>query len=177
MPFADPSESSSFDPEMGKYIAKILKVEDGQDYGNGGTIWWRMNLAGQGGPVIDPATGKVAEWSQMSSTSLGPKSKAREWSEAFLGHSVADMKGLDIMRALPDRMATIMAGPVKNPDTGITRIKIVAIEPFGEPHVIGSAPAAPSEPEPLDLPPSPATAPAPARVPVAATAPAANPFG
>ncbi len=154
MPFKDPSISEYFEPESGKYIARMIDLTDGDDFGNGPTMLWNMNLADAKGPILDPIDGEPVRYQAMSSSSLGKKSKGRAWAEGFLGKSIDDMTGQEVADALPGSIANVLIGPELD-SKGQYRQRILSVEPFK-----ADAPARP----------------APKREPVGSAAAGPNPF-
>ena len=140
MGFKDPSDGGIVDPEAGKYTARCVYTEDGDDYGNGPTIWWAFNLATSDGPVLD-VDGEPAVWKQLTSTSLGPKAKGGIWARAFLNSDLAGWSGQQVSDALPGSMATVLIGPVAD-SQGQMRMRILSATPIGAP----AAPAAKKSP-------------------------------
>lgn len=129
MPFKDPSVSEFFEPESGKYIARMNELIDGDDYGNGPTMLWNMSLADAKGPILDPVSGEPVSYQAMSSASLGKKSKGREWAEGFIGHSIDGMTGQEVSDTLPGCIANVLIGPQLD-SKGEYRQRILSVEPF-----------------------------------------------
>lgn len=141
MSFSNPTDSEYVDVESGKYIAQVASLDDGDDYGNGPTIIWVMNLADNSGPLYN-AEGGPLQHRALSSQSLGKRAKARQWAEAFLGQSIAGMTGDEVTEALVGTVANVLIGPVSTvgaDGVAVTRQRILSVEPL-------SAAAAPAKP-------------------------------
>lgn len=87
MPFQDPI--SGLHVEMGRYIVEVVGFADvppGEDHPDWGPrIRWTLNVYdNDGDPVLDE-DGRPGQLMPMTGVSIGPKSKAKPWIEAFLG--------------------------------------------------------------------------------------------
>jgi hypothetical protein len=119
--FDDASEGGGSPVEPGRYHVKVIRLEPGQDFGNGPTIRWVFHLADAASKAIlrDPE-GEAYEFFQLSSTKLSGRSKPRQWAEALLGRSIENGEsGALIAHELQGRKGVAL---IANNEQGYPRI-------------------------------------------------------
>jgi hypothetical protein len=144
MPFQDAKGDAQFaDFEDGRYIVKLLKLED-LPLSELHPDWtpqmrWYFNVATYPDQqvLMGPNELPIEFW-QYSSISMTPKSKARPWVEALLGRPLVDDvdKGEQITRDVLGRKAVALIGIGPN-----GKKAILSIQPFIDPKQNGNGPA------------------------------------
>ncbi|HEX7024609.1 MAG TPA: hypothetical protein VF187_07310 [Gemmatimonadales bacterium] len=98
--------------DPGQYLAKVVRLEEGETGEFGPSIKWVFNLADAKTrePMYDEQ-GELFEFYAYSSTKMGPRAKARQWAEALLGREIQNGEsGAEIAEAVVGRTALVLIG-------------------------------------------------------------------
>lgn len=126
----DVTNSGGSPLEMGKYILKLVRLEDeGESQFKEGErrIKWIFHVAEYGTnppAVMRKSDGEEYEFFAWNNGKMGPNTFARQWSEALLGRTLAEGEsGASIGQEIVGKKAIALIGPNKNGRTSILQIE------------------------------------------------------
>ena len=107
--------------EPGTYTVTVLRIEDMEPGLYGDRMRWVLALTDDAGaPVTWDSSGEPFEWFQQTGTTLGPKSTARKWADALMGHELREgASGEDVADLLIGKSARAL---IDMGETGFARI-------------------------------------------------------
>ena len=107
--------------EPGTYTVTVLRIEDMEPGQYGDRMRWVLALTDDAGaPVTWDSSAEPFEWFQQTGTTLGPKSTARKWADALMGHELREgASGEDVADLLIGKSARAL---IDMGETGFARI-------------------------------------------------------
>ena len=106
--------------EPGTYTVTVLRIEDMEPGLYGDRMRWVFTLTDDAGAPVTWDSGDPYEWWQQSGTTLGPKSTARKWADALMGHELREgASGEDVADLLIGKSARAL---IDIGETGFARI-------------------------------------------------------
>ncbi len=96
--FNTPTDKEGFyTPDAGTFILELTSIEEGPELQYGPTIkWvWAVFSMPDGQPVL--YEGNPAKTDALSSHKMGPRAKARKWTEAHLGRVLIEGEDADAL--------------------------------------------------------------------------------
>ena len=106
--------------EPGTYTVTVLRIEDMEPGQYGDRMRWVLALTDDAGAPVTWDSGDPYEWWQQTGTTLGPKSTARKWADALMGHELREgASGEDVADLLIGKSARAL---IDIGETGFARI-------------------------------------------------------
>jgi len=142
--FAVATNQSGFLPDEGKYTVECLRIEEAPDNGFGVGVRWILALY-EGSDRVKNDSGFDYEFWQTTSPNMGPKARARQYVEAFLGRPLDEGERIN-PNDLPGKKCT---GMIIHEDSktkvGVQNAKLVSVKP------LASAPKPAPRPAPTQV--------------------------
>jgi hypothetical protein len=128
--FDDVTEGGGSPVDPGRYVVKVVRLDPGQDFGNGPTIRWVFHLADAASKaILRDEEGDPYEFYQLSSRKLSAGSKPGKWAGALLGRALnPGESGAMIASELVGKKGVALVG---NNEQGYPRI--LQLDPIGQP--------------------------------------------
>jgi hypothetical protein len=140
--FSVATNQTGFLPDEGKYTVECLRIEEAPDNGFGVGVRWVLALF-EGSERVKNDSGYDYEFWQTTSPNMGPKARARQYVEAFLGRALDEGERIN-PDDLPGKKCT---GMIIHEDSktkvGVQNAKLVSVKPLSS-----SAPMAAPKPAP-----------------------------
>ena len=106
--------------EPGTYTVTVLRIEDMEPGLYGDRMRWVLALTDDAGEPVTFDSGDPYEWWQQTGTTLGPRSTARKWADALMGHELREgASGEDVADLLIGKSARAL---IDMSETGFARI-------------------------------------------------------
>lgn len=136
--FATVTNQTGFLPDEGKYTVECLRIEEAPDNGFGVGVRWVLALYENGERKMQ-GNGEPLEFWQTTSPNMGPKARARQYVEAFLGRPLAEGERIN-PNDLPGKQCSGMViHEESKTKPGVQNAKLVSVKP-----VNGGATGAPT---------------------------------
>jgi hypothetical protein len=123
------NQTTGFMPDEDKYNVECLRIEEAPDNGFGVGVRWVLGLY-QNGERILQGDGNPLEFWQTTSPNMGPKARARQYVEAFLGRALEEGERIN-PNDLPGKW---LSGMVIHEDSttkqGQKVAKLVSVKPY-----------------------------------------------
>ena len=127
--FAPVSNQTGFLPDEGKYTVECLRIEEAPDNGYGIGVRWVLALY-EGADRIKNDSGFDFEFWQTTSPNMGPKARARQYVEAFLGRPLEDGERIDPNDLPGKRCSGMVIHEESKTKPGVQNAKLVSVKPL-----------------------------------------------
>lgn len=127
--FAPVSNQTGFLPEEGKYTVECLRIEEAPDNGYGIGVRWILALY-EGADRVKNDSGFEFEFWQTTSPNMGPKARARQYVEAFLGRPLDDGERINPNDLPGKRCSGMVIHEESKTKPGVQNAKLVSMKPL-----------------------------------------------
>jgi len=139
--FATATNQSGFLPDEGKYTVECNAIEEAPDNGYGVGVRWILSLY-EGDRQVLMGNGEPLSFWQTTSPSMGPKARARQYVEAFLGRALEEGERINPNDLIGKRCSGMVIHEPSKTKADQMVAKLVSVKPVGQ----AGAKAAPQKP-------------------------------
>lgn len=127
--FAVATNQTGFLPDEGKYTVECLRIEEAPDNGFGVGVRWVLALY-EGDQRVKNDGGYDYEFWQTTSPNMGPKARARQYVEAFLGRPLEEGERINPNDLPGLRCTGMVIHEESKTKVGVMNAKLVSVKPL-----------------------------------------------
>ena len=127
--FSVATNQTGFLPDEGKYTVECLRIEEAPDNGFGVGVRWVLALY-DGSERVKNDGGYDYEFWQTTSPNMGPKARARQYVEAFLGRPLEEGERINPNDLPGKKLVGMIIHEDSKTKVGVQNAKLVSVKPI-----------------------------------------------